>query len=379
MQTGYYPHNVGFPDYGNGHHLREDIPTIAEVLSAAGYRTAHIGKWHLNGTALSPGNRYVPSAYHRGYAEWLGYEHGENYFESVHYGRDDTPIMPPDNQYETDFQTDRALQFIESNTHRPWMMHLSWGPPHFPLAADNVPAEALAAFDMHALQLRDNVPAGGLTDAQRQELTVYYAMISTLDRNLGRLLDRLDVLGLSETTIIVFTSDHGDMLYSHANIYKRRPLEESSRIPFLLCYPGVVPPGQVSEEPMSLVDLPGSLTGLMGLEPMQTEGMSFVAHWKGAAPVGPRDAVFMGCQWLGCRPAGGNHVKRPWRAVRTRSHMACWLQHEAGSRLVHLFDLSQDPFQLNDLRHDVSQAGPVAELRGILSDHLTRTRDPFPL
>ncbi len=379
MQTGYYPHNAGFQDYRNGLHLRKDVPTIGEALKAAGYHTAHIGKWHLNGKKLSPGNRYVPAAYHRGYDVWLGYEHGEHYFDSVHYSKDDTPIVPPDNQYEPDFQTDHALRFIENNAHRPWMMHLSWNPPHFPLSPDNVPADALAAFDADAIQLRDNVPEGGLAGAQRQELAVYYAMISTLDRNLGRLLDKLDVLGLGEKTIVVFTSDHGDMLYSHGNIYKRRPQEESSRIPFIIRYPGVIPAGQVSEEPMSLVDLPGSLTELMGVKPMRTEGMSFVAHWKGDARVGPRDAVFMGCQWLGCRPAGGNHVKRPWRAVRTRSHMACWLQEGKESRLVHLFDVSEDPFQRNDLRDDESQSERVTVLKGMLRDHLKKTNDSFPL
>lgn len=379
MQTGYYPHNVGFPNYGNGHHLREDIPTIGEFLSAKGYHTAHIGKWHLNGKKLSPGNRYVPAAYHRGYREWLGYEHGDNFFGSVHYSKDDTPILPPDKQYEPDFQTDHALRFIEKNAHRPWMMHLSWNPPHFPLTADNVPADALAAFDADAIRLRDNVPEGGLIGAQRLELAVYYAMITRLDKNLGRLLDKLDALGLREKTIVLFTSDHGDMLYSHGNIYKRRPQEESSRVPFIIRYPGVIAAGQVSEEPMSLVDVPGSLTELMGLKPMQTEGVSFVAHWKGDAPVGPRDAVFMGCQWLGCRSAGGNHVKRPWRAVRTRSHMACWLRDGKGPRLVHLFDVSQDPFQLHDLRNDGSRSELVAELKRMLQDHLKKTKDIFPL
>jgi arylsulfatase A-like enzyme len=259
------------------------------------------------------------------------------------------------------------------------MLHLSWNPPHFPLTADNVPADALAAFDIDGIQLRDNVPEGGLTDAQRQEIAVYYAMISTLDKNVGRLLDKLDALGLSEKTIVVFTSDHGDMLYSHGNIYKRRPQEESSRVPFIIRYPGVIPAGQVSEELMSLVDLPCSLTELMGLEPMRTEGVSCVAHWKGDATAGPRDAVFMGCQWLGCRPSGGNHVKRPWRAVRTCSHMACWLRDGKRSRLVHLFDVSQDPFQLNDLRDDASQSGRVKEMKRILQDHLKRTNDNFPL
>jgi arylsulfatase A-like enzyme len=294
MQTGMYPHNAGFPDYNNGMHLREDVPTIAEILSERGYQTCHIGKWHLNGKKLSPGNRYVPPEYHRGYEEWLGFEHGHDYFGSVHYAKDDTQILPPGNQYEPDFQTDRAVQFIETNARRPWMMHLSWGPPHFPLTQVNVPADVLATFDPEALTLRGNVDAGQLPRTARMELAIYYAMIRNLDTNLGRLLDTLDELSIRDKTIIVFTSDHGD-------------------------------------------------------------------------------------KWLGCRPLGGNHVKNQWRAVRTRTHMACWVKDAEKFSLVHLFDMTSDPLQQNDLRDDIRQAGTLAELTTLLEAHLEATGDRFRL
>ena len=154
MQTGLYPHNAGFA-YDNRGALRDDAPTLAERFAAAGHETAHIGKWHLCGAERCPDGRYVPPEHHRGFAHWLGYEHGhEDYFAYVHYGNDPAPVEPEPGEHEIDFQTDRAIEWIEGPHEAPWFLDLSFGPPHFPLTRENARARDLARFDPDQLENR---------------------------------------------------------------------------------------------------------------------------------------------------------------------------------------------------------------------------------
>lgn len=375
MQTGFYPHNAGFNYHNNGH-LREDRPTLAEHFAAAGYDTAHIGKWHLCGKRFSPDERYVPPEHHRGFAHWLGYEHGhDDYFRSVHYGHDHTPILPEAGQYEVDFQTDVAMTWVESHLASPWFMDLSFGPPHFPLTVANVKPQNLAAFKPDGLTPRANVPLDQLTAADRMEMAVYYAMIANIDANVGRLLAHLHSLGQLDNTVVVFTSDHGEMLFSHDHVYKRRMYEESIRVPFLIRHPEQIPAGRVAEGLGSLVDLVATLLDLAHLPPAHTEGVSLAPVLRGEVSRSPRSSVPVGCHWLGCRARGGGHTKSPWRGLRTEQFAVTFLQDGPVARPVELFDVHDDPYEMVNLAALPKYQPIVAELWGTLQEHFRATGD----
>lgn len=366
IHTGLFPHNAGVPH--NGYHLRETVPTLAEVLSEAGYLTGHIGKWHLDGVdspyaqedkkSFDPHRPdwsvsdypYVDSAHHRGFQYWAGFEHGHQYFGSRYWEKAHEPRYIPEGVYEPDFQTDQALTFIEKNAHRPWYLEVNFGTPHFPLIKENVKEEDLAHFDPDKIQLRPNVPLEFAKEA-REKLAIYYAMIHNIDQNVEKLLGKLDALNLAENTLVIFTSDHGDMMLSHGQHFKRRPQEESIRVPFIVRYPQKIPPGKVAAQYLTLVDVFPTILDLLEVEKPCNEGKTFVNVLTGNFSDEIHESIYLGCAWFGCRDYDpGLHAKMPWRAVRTKDYMMAFLKTDKNTvKPVQLFDMRNDPYQMNNL------------------------------
>ncbi len=367
IHTGLYPHNAGMPH--NGYHLRETAPTLADVLLKAGYETGHIGKWHLDGESsrfsvldkesFKPLKRewsdpasygYVDSVSHRGFKYWAGFEHGHQYFGSRYWGNEHKAILLPEGKYEPDVQTELAIQFIKNNRDKTWYLDLNFGTPHFPLIKENVKPSDLALFDPDSLILRSNIPPSFETEA-REILAIYYGMIHNIDENIQKLLSALKEEDLLENTLIVFTSDHGDMMLSHGQHYKRRPQEESSRVPFIVSYPGKVKSHSVANQYLSLVDVFPTLLEMLNVEAPVNEGQSFVPILTGNSEEDIHSSIYMGGAWFGCRDYDpGLHSKSPWRAVRTKDYMMSFLKtSESKLEAVQLFDMNSDPYQMNNL------------------------------
>lgn len=391
IATGHFPHNAGVPH--NGYRLRENISTLAEVLAAAGYSTGHIGKWHLSGedspyaeediASFAPHRPewsvanypYVDPANYRGFQYWAGFEHGHQYFGSRYWEKDHEPRYLPEGVFEPDFQTDQALAYIENNADKSWYLEIDFGTPHFPLVEENVKAEDLALFDPAKMKLRPNVPAEFAEEA-RQQLAIYYAMIYNLDRNVERLLQKLDDLDLTENTLIVFTSDHGDMMLSHGQHYKRRPQEESSRIPFIMRYPARIPAGTVAGQYLTLVDVFPTILDLLDVPHPCNEGQSFIDVATGKSTSEIHRSIYLGCAWFGCRDYDpGLHAKRPWRAVRTKDYMMAFLKNGNTLQPVQLFDMNKDPYQMNNLIDSAGYDDVKAELASELFAWRDKTGD----
>lgn len=375
LMTGLYPHNAGVT--GNNMHLRDDVPCIAEITRRAGYATGHIGKWHLCGNYSPPSSSeyaFVPPEHHRGFQYWAGFEHGHKYFKGRYFTDSDTPIYIPQGSYEPDVQTDLAVDFIKRNAAVAWHLDLSFGPPHFPI--EEVKPQDLARHKPQDIMLRSNVPAKFHAQA-RVDLCHYYAMIENLDWNVGRLLQTLDSLNLTRNTIVVFTSDHGDMMLSHGQHYKRRPQEESSRVPFLIRYPRYIPGGRTCTGLASCIDIVPTLLDLMGLEsPNKTEGLNLAGFLKAKARYPRHSAVFMECPKFGCRDYDpGLYAPLPWRAVRTEKHKAVWLKAKKTMRLVQFFDLSEDPFEMHNLAESSKHSSPAGQLKELLASWIRQTDD----
>jgi arylsulfatase A-like enzyme len=364
LLTGQYPLTHGV--FLNDVLLPNKAVTIAEVYKAAGYATGYIGKWHLDGNRRSA---FIPRERRQGFDFWkvLGCTH--NYNNSPYYGDDNVKLKW--DGYDAIAQTREAQRYIRERADSgPFVLFLSWGPPHAPY--QTAPEKYRQRYKPEDVTLRPNVPAADAEKA-RQALAGYYAHIAALDDCIADLLGTLRDTGIERDTIFVFTSDHGDMLYSHGSQKKQQPWDESIRIPFLLRYPALLgSKGIEAPAPINAPDVMPTLLGLSGLPvPKTVEGTDFSGVLLGwASPA--QYAALISCpapfgQWK--RDRGG----REYRGVRTARYTYCrdlngpWL----------LFDNEKDPYQQNNLCNRPEHAALQKKLDALLARKLRETNDEF--
>lgn len=349
--TGLYP--LGHGAISNDLPIRHDVTSIGHVLSDAGYDTNYIGKWHLAGI---PRDQIVSRGVGRlGFSGWKVNNCSHSYSDASYYDEDDR--FHEVEGYEPESQTDLAIDYIRQERESPWAMVLSWGPPHEPYS--DVPQEFLELYEGAELSLRENlrVPVQDRADRSwteaevRENLRGYYAHITALDAQFGRLLEALRESGQEEDTIIVYTSDHGDMLGSQGFNNKQLPFDEAVRVPLMVSWAGRTFEG-VSKELLGLVDLPVSLMGLMGLSfPGRTDG-------KDLSPlfVDPIERGLSECYLFDYIPAhqASDRGGESWRAIRTKRYTLAISPDDSDWLL---YDNQEDPFQLRNLVDSEEHAG----------------------
>jgi arylsulfatase A-like enzyme len=367
--TGRYPH--AHRAVANDLPLPTDQVTIAKALRAAGYRTGYVGKWHLDGV---PRDRFTPPGERRaGFDFWAAWNCAHDYLRARVFRDSPQPIEL--DGYEPVGHTDLAVEFLRQADDRPWCLFVSWGPPHAPYA--HVPDEYRRLYTPSEIVLRANVrgePSAGLRrlgdGPDPQAIAGYYAHITALDEQLARLLAALRERGAGERTIVVFTSDHGDMLWSQGMTKKEQPWEESILIPLLVRWPGRVPAGRASGTLISTVDLAPTLLRLMGLDvPDTMQGADLSAAMLGRSADGP-DSVFL-TQPIVVDQGAAQGV-REWRGLRTKRHT--YAQWWDGGGWV-LYDNDVDPFQANNLVDSPAHAAVRAKLAERLRAWLAATGD----
>ncbi len=372
LLTGQYPLKHGV--FYNDKPLSPDIISIADVYKENGYRTACIGKWHVNGhqkgeTTQDGRTAPVPADRRQGFDFWKVNECTHNYNNSVYF--DENDVKHVWEGYDAIAQTREAINYMQSSGGEPFFLFLSYGPPHAPYLT--APEEYRAMYPAKEIALRPNVPES-LHEQARESIAGYYAHITALDDCMKELLIAIEEAGIEENTILVFTSDHGDMLYSHGLVKKQKPWEESIYVPFLLRYPGLLGKGQLRVDmPIGTPDIMPTLLGLSGLEiPGSVEGLDYSGHLKGEEELDVKAALIM-CpvpfhQWS--YTLGG----REYRGVRTvqytyaRDLQGPWL----------LYDNHADPFQQNNLVGNEAYAEIRTELDEELEKLLAMTGDKFP-
>jgi len=364
LLTGQYPLTHGV--FLNDVLLKSEAVSIAEVYQRAGYRTGYIGKWHLDGNQRSA---FIPRERRQGFEFWkvLGCTHAYN--NSFYYG--DESVKLKWDGYDAIAQTREAQRYIRERAgDAPFILFLSWGPPHSPY--ETAPEKYRRLFKPEGIALRANVPEADRENA-RQALAGYYAHITALDDCIGDLRQTLRETGIEEDTIFVFTSDHGDMLYSHGGQNKQQPWDESIRVPFLLRYPALLGrQGRTIDAPINTPDIMPTLLGLSGIViPKTVQGSDFSPVLTGKSPV-PDNAALICCpapfgQWT--RAKGG----REYRGVRTRRYT--YVRDLKGPWL--LFDNEKDPCQLANLCNRPEHAGLQADLEALLAKKLRETNDEF--
>jgi arylsulfatase A-like enzyme len=359
LMTGQYCHTNGM--VANDLRLRESRVTIAEVLRKEGYRTGFIGKWHLDGGPRLPG--FVPPGPRRqGFEFWAANECSHTHFKTQYFR--DTPEPLPIDRFEPEAWADLTLEFLRGSgrDRRPFFLCVFMGPPHDPYRA---PERYTRLYDPEKLQMRPNwKPVEGLPG--RAEMAAYYGATTAVDEQFGRMLGGLEELGMAEDTIVVVSSDHGDMLGSQGLPLKRKPWEESIRVPGIVRYPRRVKAGRTEEALVSHIDFAPTLLGLCGAPvPRAMQGANLAGLVLGTSRRVPELVFF---QIFG--PYAGDRTEAGWRGVRTSRYM--YAQYR--SRPWVLYDLDQDPYELENL---VGREGLRSEMEGRLAAWMQRTGDSW--
>jgi arylsulfatase A-like enzyme len=373
LQTGLYPHKHGVEK--NDVRVNLEKTGIAEVFAEAGYATGYIGKWHLDGgmpkkeggEGLTPKGvgGFVPPERRLGWREWQGYEKAHEYFEVWKYDEQGKKHRVEGYDWEPTWQTDTALDFIRRNETEecPWLYYIAYGPPHVPPQCID---RFLSMYDPEQFVFPPDV-AGRLSPEREEELRqiwrMYYAQVTAIDHEIGRLLQGLRDLGADRNTIILYTSDHGDRLGSHAGSQgklrgKGSPHANAFRIPLIVRWPGQIPPGQVCDALAGSVDLAPTILDLAGLPPIEGMQGQSMAGWcvNGA---GPRHEAI----WIGLGD---------WRAAWDGR----WLYARGGKYRL-LYDHETDPHEMNNLFDDSSYAKTRMRMHRLLVELAEKAEDPL--
>lgn len=359
---------------GNDLPLPPSTETFGEVASRHGYATGYIGKWHLDGM---PRDKFTPPGPRRhGFDYWAAYNCFHDYFHPRYFR--DRPKMIETSAYEPILQTDLAIEFLRNTgQEQPFCLFLSYGPPHDPY--DQVPENYQQLYEGKDLQLRRNVventdnPLASKLNC-RETLRNYYAAITALDDQFARLLQTLDELDLAGNTLVVLTSDHGDMLWSHDWMKKQMPYEESVSVPLLARLPGVLPAGEERNELVSTCDLLPTIAGMLGWELLsEVDGLDLSPFWVGQGHLHrPPESILLANTMIFGEAV---HQSIPeWRGIRTKRYTYV---EKVGSVPWLLFDNERDPLQLNNLASLARHAGLRNTLARELDRQLERAEDPF--
>ncbi|MEN6535200.1 MAG: sulfatase/phosphatase domain-containing protein, partial [Bryobacteraceae bacterium] len=227
------------------------------------------------------------------------------------------------------------------------------------------PPEYSRMYNASKLKLRPNWREGPGVPG-RKEIAEYYAMVTAVDDAAGRIVRTLDELGLRDDTIVLYSSDHGDMLGSHGERLKRKPWEESIKVPGILRWPKRVKPGSRSRQFFTHVDFAPTLLGMAGLpvpKAMQGEDLSD-AILKGKR--GPDSAFF---QIFG--PYRGDGTTTGWRGVRTERHMYARFKNQPWV----LYDIEKDPYEMTNLAGERSAAAVQGEMERRLVSWMEKAGD----
>lgn len=394
-------------------------PSFDNILSQRGYRTGYYGKYHAPyRMALTYGNK-VPYAgarvegapsHRRQYLDYLD-QHvparplrpGElmnKDFErpytpailDARYQNPDAPFtqgdvygrlhVPKEHSF-TAYTVDEAIHALDELGRGPFSLTCSIGPPHPPFLnvspywemypARDMPLPNNFRHDMTWSPYRERaarMPVYQVAENIRAFISIYYGMVKEVDDNVGRLLDTLDERGLSANTLVVFLSDHGEMMGSHGLGSKMTFYEESVHVPLLMRFPGRIKPGAVIQEPVSGMDLFATILDYLGAPAPGREGYSLRPLVDGKRSASPDFRV---SEWF------GNNV--PNFMVRTRDWKLIMAKDPASKARDALFHLREDPYEMTNLLGEAATRAryrtQADELKDRLLAWLGRAGSPF--
>lgn len=380
MMTGLYPYTNGM--LGNSGVLRENLPnvvTLSQLFRKNGYHVGRVSKiYHMGippeilaGTAdhddpLSWDETVNIKALEQNApgvrTEWSPKDTSSQTFTGVEASTGDL-------EHADGMAAEAAIEFLKRNRDRPFFLGCGFVRPHVPLVA---PAQYFDLYDRDSM-IAPTVPEGDLDDVpkvireykansrygvtpelHKGLLEAYYASVSYMDAQVGRVLDTLEELGLQENTIVIFTSDHGYLLGEHHKFQKQHLFEESTRVPFILSAPWIKDSmGEATNHLTELVDVYPTIAGLAGLAPPSNlQGESLVPLLSDPdTDAWEREFVFT------ISRNGGESI---------RSHEWRFTHWGFGKKGIELYDRKNDPGEFTNLALDDGHADRVKKMSQLL-------------
>jgi choline-sulfatase len=402
VMTGWWPHQTGCRR--NNIALPASTPTVPELLNDAGYRTGYMGKWHL-GDEIFPQHGFqewrgiedgiyssyysagrdpnARSAYHH-FLEDMGYEPGKGNF----FSRGFAAGLPFEHSKPA-FLANEATRFLSANANQPWMLYVNFLEPHTPFHS--------AFDDLHSAEqapLPPNYPgipekgeprwyverrAGYMKRFEGIDLKTregfqriarnYAGLCSLVDQAVGRILWALEASGQMENTIIVFTSDHGEMMGAHSLVTKQVMYEESIRIPLFMRIPFRHQMPQRISQPVSHIDTVPTVLDLLGKKaPENLPGRSNVPLFGG----GRRENADVHIEWTeDASDSPGSDARTilsdEWKMVL----------HARDTHL--LFHRTRDPQEMHNLYYEKESQPVVRRMHAKIAAWQQRTKDTMKL
>ncbi len=405
--TGRYPRTTRCRQ--NGQKIPADEVTISRMFADAGYHCGLAGKLHLSSCSDGKVESRIEDGYHdfhwshhpqpdwpeNAYTQWLT-SHGQTW-DRLYQGPSTDYIKEgvPAEFHQTTWCAEMTCDFIAENQTRPWFFSFNCFDPHHPF---DPPPEYLARYNPDEMPLPKSRPGeldakttfqqldaewahnapgefhtGAMTDDDRRQVTAaYYAMCELIDDQLGRILATLDATGQRENTIVIFMSDHGEMLGDHG-IYFKGPhfYEATVRVPLVLSWPGRFQPGLRVGGLTELIDLVPTVLESCGLEiPSRVQGRSLLPHLTGQAdPDQHREHVFSEYynSWT--------HKTAYGTMLRTATHKIT-VYH--GTEQGELYDLEADPGEFVNLWQSPAHRTLKARMMRLCFDASVFGMDPDP-
>ncbi len=357
VMTGLWPHMSGL--LTNNIPLPRDTRCLNELIGDSYYRTAYMGKWHLGDEIFAQHGFDEWISMEDGYSNYYGDGRDQNARSSYHHHLLELGYKPggggkfsrnfavslPIEHCKPKFLEQKACDFLRRHRSEPFMLYINFLEPHMPFTGPLDDMYNPSEIDLPASfndPLEDNEPDNckkkfkqcakkyGTTEQDFRKLIArYWGLNSQVDRSVGAILDTLDQLGLADNTIVVYTSDHGDMMGAHRLVEKGLMYEEATRIPWMMRVPSLGRRQQLIEQPVSQIDLVPTLLELMGHSEASANlpGQSLVPLIKGGKV--DRDHVFI--EW--------NTEPRIRTVVSPDGWKLCLSKEDK----CQLFNLRQDP------------------------------------
>ncbi len=337
IMTGKYPARLHLTDFIPGNqndnyplsqpewhkYLPLEEVTLAEMFSGKGYRTAIFGKWHLSKEKFGPESLpFNPDK--QGF---------DQHFVSDKPDRNSDPELDP---HKSDSIGNTSVRFIRENSDNPFFLFVSFSAIHNPLMDK---ADSISWWE--------NVPGS----EKDENNPVIAAMLSRLDRNVGKILDALDFSGLASKTIVVFFSDNGGL----AGDAKQTPLREGKgwlyeggiRVPLIIKWPGVIKKGRISKEIVSSVDFMPTFCDLIGSERFPSvDGVSLLDHLKTGRPLPERNIYWHYPHYHNGPPSGAVRSGK-WKLIE-------WYESS-------ILENGKPAYELYNLENDISESVDLAE------------------
>ena len=399
LMTGQWPvknkvySNVNSSSAPFGIELDKNAVTWSDILKQNGYSNGYIGKWHLD----SPYEPFIPTSNNIGPVAWNEWtspdkRHGFDYWYS--YGTYDVhnrPMYWDTDAKRDDFhyvdqwgpihEADKAIAFMKNESGKvrkadaPFSLVVSMNPPHSEY--ETVPENYYNMYKdipLEDLIKDENIPAAGTKggDQYRHDIKYYYANITGVDEQIGRILQGLKDQKLDENTIVLIMADHGNCLGKHSEVSKNNIYEESLRIPFIVNLTGHIQPRTDNKFLGSIPDIYPTLLDLMGIKnqiPKDIDGKSYADYYRNGKGKTPTEQFIMGAII-----SDNVDINTGFRGVRTEDYKLAYVKKKGKNELV-LFDLKADPFEMNNI-YSIDHP-MVKKLTPVLKNYLRETGDGF--